>query len=243
VIRNVALLLLLALGALPGGALAAESPRRGSFQLRIVPFRPNIDAEFDGAASPYRDIFGGGRKVMVGVDVAWSVRKLGWGTLDLGGAVGYVQARGKALLPASEGGGESGDNTTLRIIPTSLTLTYRLDELARLTRWLPLAPYGRATLDRYNWWVAGASGGATDANGRHSTGATNGYSFAGGIAILLDAIDPRRAVDMDNDTGINDVYLYGEAIRSHVDDFGSSSSWSLSPDRPWMYGFGLLFVF
>ncbi len=66
---------------------------------------------------------------------------------------------------------------------------------------------------------------------------------AAGIEFLLDVLGPRLARDMDNDTGINHTYLYAEASRSKIDDFGSSSSWDLSPTSGWMYGFGIRFVF
>jgi hypothetical protein len=227
----------------PGAALAAtESPRRGSFEFRVQPYRPNIDDEFDGAARPYFDIFGDGREYILRGDVSWTFfERDRYGTFDLGIGVGFVQSKGYALLPGTLQ--TSGDKTRLRIIPTAITLTYRYDGLARRYRWLPIAPYGRASLERWNWWVTAGSGGATDANGRHSTGATNGYGLTGGIALLLDSIDPARARDMDNNLGINDVYAYAEITRSRIDDFGSSSSWDLSPDNGSMWGFGLLFVF
>jgi hypothetical protein len=235
------LALLLAAAALaPGAALAAESPRRGSFEFRVVPWRAAIDEEFPGGTSPYQDVFGRDREYMVRADVNYTLLER-YGTLDVGVGAGFVQARGRGLLPDTTT--PSGDKTALRIIPTALTLTYRLDQLARRYRWAPIAPYARASLERWNWWVTAGGEGATDANGRHATGSTNGYSLTGGVALLLDAIDPGLARDMDNDSGVNDVYLYVEVTRSRIDDFGSGSSWDLSPDRGSMYGFGMLFVF
>jgi hypothetical protein len=226
----------------PAAALAqVESPRRGSFEFRVSPYRANIDDEFGGAARPFEDVFGTGRELLWRADVSYTVyERERYGSFDVGVGAGWVQSKGYALLPD---GSTSGDKTRLRIIPTALTATYRYDGLARRYRWLPIVPYGRVSLERWNWWVTGASGGGTDANGRHSTGATHGYGLTGGLALLLDAIDPGLARDMDNDTGINDVYAYAQVSRTRIDDFGSSSSWDLSPDNGSMWGFGLLFVF
>jgi hypothetical protein len=44
------------------------------------------------------------------------------------------------------------------------------------------------------------------------------------------------------DTGINHTYAFFDVTDTHVDDFGSSSSWDLS-DEVLSLGFGLMFVF
>ncbi len=54
--------------------------------------------------------------------------------------------------------------------------------------------------------------------------------------------DPTLARELDSDTGINHTYVFFEARKTRVDDFGSSSSWNLSDDRISLAG-GLLFVF
>ena len=75
-----------------------------------------------------------------------------------------------------------------------------------------------------------------------AVGATNGYSFTGGLALLLDVIDPGLAREMDQDTGINDTYLFVDFTRSYIDDFGDRRSWDMSDNRITVAG-GLLFVF
>jgi hypothetical protein len=64
----------------------------------------------------------------------------------------------------------------------------------------------------------------------------------GGLALLLDIIDRQTAREFDNQTGVNHTYLFFEVTKRTVDDFGSSSSWSLS-DKSVGYNGGLLFVF
>jgi hypothetical protein len=220
-------------------AAAKETARYGTFDLKFSPYRPNIDAEFNGAATPYQDVFGTGRSLMFKAEVGFSLLQR-YGSLDLGIGAGYFQDRGHGRL--STDGSESGDTTTLRIIPTTLFLTYRLDVLA--DRWsIPLVPYARVAFERWYWQITNGSGGEADFQGQSGRGATNGYSGTLGIAFLLDIIDPGLARDMDSNTGINSTYLYAEATKAVIDDFGSSSSMDLSPSSTFQYAFGLLFVF
>ena len=224
-------------------ALAQESkyasPRWGAFEMSAGIYRPNLDSEFGGNGA-FSTIFGSGRGVMFRADLAYSLF-VGYGSLDLGIGVGYTQRTGKGQLP--NGGGVSGDDTSIKIIPTRLSLTYRFDVLALRYRWLPLAPYGRVSLERYNWWVTNGVGDTAKAGNRSGRGATNGYSFSGGLALLLNSLDPTLGRDMDRDIGINQTYLFVEFTKSYIKDFGSSSSWNLSDDRKAAFSGGLLFVF
>jgi hypothetical protein len=237
--RRRALPLLALAAAFSASPARAESPRYGTFSLQFTPYRPNIDAEFHGAAAPYQTAFGGGKKLMIRGELAYSLIQQ-YGTLDLGFSAGYFQARGKGRL--STDGSQSSDVTALRVIPTSLSLTYRADQLANRGI-VPLAPYVRFAFERFNWWVTNGSNGVAGANGLRGSGATNGYSLTGGLAFLLDFIDTGLAREMDNDTGINHTYLFGEVTKYSVDDFGSKSSWDLGNTGSVVYGFGLMFVF
>jgi hypothetical protein len=225
-----------ALAALP--AQAEESRRRGSFDFRMNRFRPDVDAEFGGRATPYEDAFGTGKGWMFRVDVSRSLLQT-FGTFDVGLGVGYSEDTGRGLLPDGQ---ESADRTIFRIIPTSLSLTYRLDVLPNGFV-MPIMPYGRVSLERYNWWTSGGEGGTSDAGGLKGRGATHGYSVSGGLALLLDIIDPTLAREMDSDTGINHTYLFFDVTKSWIDDFGSSSSIDLSNTGAVALGGGLLFIF
>ncbi len=226
--------------ALPAAAQESRfaSPRWGSFELSLGGYRPNVDSEF-GGSGPFNTVFGGGRALMFRLDVAYSLF-VDYGSLDLGIGAGYTQKTGKGQLPT---GGAAPDDTSLKIIPTRLTLTYRFDVLANRYRWFPLTPYARVSLDRYNWWVTNGLGDTAKAGDRSGRGATNGYSFSGGVAFLLDAIDPDLAREMDRDTGINHTYVFVDFTKSYIKDFGSATSWNLSDDRKVTISGGLLFVF
>ncbi len=236
------LLVLAALSAaLPASAQESKyaSPRWGAFEMSAGPYRPNVDSEF-GGSGPFSSIFGNGRGVMFRADAAYSLF-VSYGSLDVGIGAGYTQRTGKGQLPNN--GGPSSDDTSLKIIPTRVSLTYRFDVLALRYRWLPLAPYARVSFDRYWWWITNGSGDTAKAGSRTGSGATNGYSFSGGVALLLDSIDPTLARDMDRDTGINHTYIFVDFTNSHITDFGSSKSWDLSHDRKVQISGGLLFVF
>ena len=222
------------LAALAVPARAAEEKRPppfGSFELMAGLYRPNVDSEFTNGAHPWLTSFGTGRDWLYRVGWARDVYSR-YGSIELGVQVGWFHQVGHGTLPD---GSPSGDRTAFAMIPTSATLTYRLDVFADRYG-VPLAPYGRFALDRYNWWV-------TNGNGKTvRSGATNGYSLAAGLALLLDWFDPRLARDFWMDTGILHTYLFGEARWTHVDDFGSKTSWILSDDKTSISG-GLLFVY
>jgi hypothetical protein len=210
----------------------AASPRWGSLELGAQNYHPNIDREFVGS-TPYDTVFGSGRGWLFTLGISRALFT-GMGSLEVGLRTGYFQDSGKAVVTGTNPPERSGDTTRFHVIPTSLALTYRFDLLADRYN-VPLAPYARATLERYNWWVSGA--------GTTENGATNGWSATGGIAFLLDFVDPGMAREMDQDTGINHTYLFAELTKTKINDFNSSSSWDLSDSKNASLAFGLLFVF
>ena len=101
---------------------------------------------------------------------------------------------------------------------------------------VPLEPYLRLGLERYNWWV-------TDGSGKTSKrGATNGWSAAVGLAFSLGALDPESAADLSQETGLKDLSIYADASWARVDDFGSGKAWNLS-DASVSFAGGLLVAF
>jgi hypothetical protein len=232
--RRIALAAALALLA---PATRAESPRSGAFELRLSGYRPAIDSEFGGAAHPYGDIFGDGRGLMFRAGYFRSLY-IGFGTLDLGVLAGYWEKYGSGLL---QSGQQAAESTALKIIPTSLVLSYRLDWFAEKVG-VPIAPYARVALERYWWWVNNGSGSTATFQGHKGSGATNGYSFTLGGALLLDFFDPTLAADMDRDTGINHTYVFFDVTKSYISNFHSAKSWNMSDDA-WTLAGGILFVF
>ena len=185
----------------------------------------------DGS-KPWETNFGTKRPLTFSLHAAKALPWRTFGTVEFGVGVGWFRASGRArFLDLTV----SPDKTTFSMVPLTLSLTYRLDML--FDRWsIPIVPYGRAALVRDNWWVGGTTGSTV------KSGATNGYSYGGGVGLVLDFIDPTLARELDRDTGINHTLLVFDISKTKVDDFGSKSSWDLSDTQP-TYSFGLLFVF
>ncbi len=213
-------------------AARAESPRSGSFEIRLGGYHPNIDHEFGSKASPYLDSFGDKRGWMGRIGASKELYH-GIGTVEAGLMAGYWEMYGHGHLLD---GSVAADTTALKVIPLSLMLTYRFDWLAEEVG-VPIAPYVRASLDRMQWWVTKGSGASAQ------SGATNGYSFTGGFALLLDFFDPGLAREMDRDTGINHTYLFVDFTKSYWNDFGSKTSWDMSDSQSAAVAAGLMFVF
>jgi len=237
-------LLVAAALALSALAARAESPRSGSFDLRLGTYRPDIDSEFGGAATPYGSSFGTSRGLMIQAIFSRSLYLSDVVTVDLGFGAGYWEKYGAGVCsPPACATVQTGDSTSLRVIPLTLAATARLDWLIYKAG-VPLAPYVRMSLHDYLWWTYGGAGGVSvAAGGQRGQGQTMGWSITGGLGIVLDFLDEQLGREMDFDTGINHTILYVDVTKAWVDDFGSKSSWDLSPDASMQWSFGLLFVF
>jgi hypothetical protein len=225
------LLIAALLAALAPTARGAESPRVGSFDFSFGQYRPNIDAELP-AAAPWRTAFGTKSPLFFRATASYDVMHY-FGSLEVGLQTGYLGASGTGQTLTGQ---PSSDSTNFRMIPTSAVVTYRFDFLADRFN-IPFAPYGRLALERYNWWITDGGGNTT------KYGATNGWSAAAGLALLLDFFDPTLARELDQETGINHTYIFAEARKAKVNDFGSKSSFDLSGTGQVNWSFGALFVF
>ena len=228
----------MALAALPA---RAESDRSGSFEVRFGTYRPDIDSEFAGTSTPYADSFGTSRGLVLQMIFSRSLLTNDTVALDLGFGAGYWEKYGVGVCTTCTPV-EYGDSTSLRIIPLTLAGTARLDWLMYRAG-LPLAPYLRLSLHDYLWWSYGGTGGVSvAAGGQRGNGQTLGFSVTAGLGLALDFLDSQLAREMDFDTGINHTILFVDVTKAWIDDFGSKSSWNLSPDAV-QWNIGLLFVF
>jgi hypothetical protein len=243
--RFVALALAVAAAAAPARAEFKPSPRWGSFEISVGGWRPKIDNEFGGLAFPYRDTFGTSKALFVRGDAAYTVY-LGYGSVDLGGGLGYMEKYGKGFL---QDGTRAPGSTALQVVPIRAHVTYRFDWLAERYG-IPFAPYARFSIDRYHWRVNNGAGNvsktlptATSPTILSGNGATMGWSLSGGVALQLDFFDKQLTKDMDNSTGINHSYLFVDFTKSKINDFNSKTSWDLSDSSGVQISGGLLFVF
>jgi hypothetical protein len=159
-------------------ASSIEMPPDWGLELGISLYRPAVDSEFGGAIHPYADTFGSSRHLMSEVELD---RYLGhqFGSWGVGLRIGYQKVTGTAFF--SDGITPSGDETSLRLVPFSLSALYKADGLPGL-RVVPLVPYVKAGLDGV-YWTETTTGGQASHNGF-----TPGWHVAAGIALGLNSL-------------------------------------------------------
>lgn len=222
--------------ALDPPARATESPIWGNFELRLGSYRPDIDKEF-GGQGVYADTFGGG-KILAELALSGYVYD-GFGQVGVGGALGFWNKKAKATDASGE---ETADVTRLMIIPARAEVYYRFDYLEERFN-VPLVLRVGLGLDYYFWNVY-ASGKVADAPSGDKLlagrGGTWGWHYEVALYFLLDSLAPRMAAAFDSTAGVNNSYVFISFTGTHVSDFGSDSSWSLSDN---MLRFGIAFEF
>jgi hypothetical protein len=198
--------------------------RQFAIEARFGLYTPNVDSEFGGKASPNQLIFGSKRRPMWQLEFDWEVLKV-FGTLAVGGSVGYYKENGLAcdqrmsdLKASPPNCVRSGDNTALRLIPFAALVIYRLDVAAELWK-IPLVPYAKAGLNYTIWTVTDGDGNIpSDERGGRGQGGTAGWQAAVGISLQLDFFDPGAARGFDADVGVNHTYAFFEM--THVNGSG-----------------------
>lgn len=211
-------------------------------ELRMGPYRPDIDSEFGDvpeAQRPHQLYFGNKRRLLSQIELDYQIWN-GFGSLGIGAQVGYFRETAKAFVAPTDGSVpsvRSGDDTRLMLVPTSLSLVYRLD-VAAVRLGIPLVPYAKAGIDWVYWSVANGNGGvaadkSTNSKGR---GDATGYHGAVGLSLLLDIFDPGASQEFDAETGVNHTYLFFELARYEINGLGSKAQPRLG-DTTWSAGF------
>lgn len=223
-----------------GFEMEAQSPLRGAFEFKLGRTNPDLDAEF-GDDGPYDATFGNRNMLHFELEVDGYFWKR-FGSLGAYGAVGHSTVRARSIN--ADGTRNVTDRTRLRLLPLRAGIVYRFDELADRYR-VPLAFSVKAGIDWYLWWVTSSNGVADyrpDEGGSRSVGrgGTTGWHASFGVHFLLDVLAPRMAQSFDNNTGINNTYLFAEVMITQVNDFGGGSSWDLSDTSAL---FGIAFEF
>jgi hypothetical protein len=222
------------------GREAYRSKQHGAVELRLGPYRPDVDAEFGGAATPFENIYGTGETVMFGIEGDWQALRIPhFGTLGPGLQVSFAQFSQYALLE-SDPSQRSAQPTNIWFVPFSLLAVLRIDVLSRELK-VPLVPYlkfgGTLTL----WEARDGVGNAVYGSGDDAIagqGISTGFTGAAGLAILLNPIAPQAALDLDNGTGVNNAYVFGEWYVSKVSSFESGLDTGTST---WLAGIALEF--
>jgi len=221
-----------------------RSSQSFGLSLHFGPYRPDIDGELkNGGANgnesrtPYADFFGG-RKLLGSMSLEWQFLRR-FGTLAVGGAVGYFSATGSNPL-TNHSGQESADESRLRLVPLAAELIYRFD-VTNERYHVPLVPYVKGGLDYVIWAVNDSNGQiVSDGAGGKARGGTLGYHGTIGLSLVLDFMDPDAAREFDADSGINHTHLFFEYTSATVNGLGQAHKLHVG-DNTW--NLGLLFEF
>ncbi|MCU0654227.1 MAG: MXAN_2562 family outer membrane beta-barrel protein [Polyangiaceae bacterium] len=201
-----------------------ESPQRFAFELRLGPYKPRIDEEFNGR-TPFADTFGNGKGFHIGAEIDWQALRIPYlGTLGPGFSWGYTSRSAKARISGT--GKESAEETSLSIMPMTLVGVARLDVLPREFH-VPVVPYGKLGLGLGLWSISTSKGTVTR-DGVQGRGRSWGTHAAVGGMLHLDFLERDVALSFDDELGVNNSYLFFEWMWS---DLGSSG---LIEDRPQM---------
>lgn len=230
------------------------TPQRFALEFKMGPFLPDVDRTYDGPGlGPYATIFGrtdaNGMAVdqpkafpMPAIAFDWQFLYLA-GPLGVGVQAGFFRDKAQALLANPEEGESlrsAADETRFAMIPLALLVSYRLEILPDRLR-VPLVPYAKAGLAYSLYWVKSGSGNiARNSRGEAGRGGVPGFQVNAGAMLRLDFIEPGTAKKLDNLTGINHTYLFGEYQLSRVDNFGVGQSISLG-DSTWFAGLAVEF--
>jgi hypothetical protein len=217
-------------------ATRQEPERNYMVEIKLGPYRPLVHRESAlNGSDPYREIFGNSAMLMFELEAERYLWQK-FGTVALGLSVGYAEKFAPARL-SSDPNVLAGESTALKVVPVRLFALYRFDHPARHLNF-PLIPYGKAGLVVTPWWVT--KGGKTEfADGKRGAGIRYGYALVGGLAFMLDFLEPRMAKDFTTDLGVAHSYLFAEFMLENVNNFGQGGL-DLS-SRHWMFGFGVDF--
>ncbi|MBI5516137.1 MAG: hypothetical protein HY909_20300 [Deltaproteobacteria bacterium] len=223
------------------GRESFESPQNFAFELRGGPYYPVTDSEFGaGARRPIEEIFGTNDRLYLGVEFDWQLVRFNWvGSLGLGVAGGWASLSRPARVTSQSDtgetalGAETGQNTTLTVLPLAALAVVRLDGLARNTA-VPVIPYLKLGVAYTVWWSSFGDGlsrlneqsptrtGEDPALfGRAAQGGSLGLQWAAGVMLRLDAFEPRAQRAWDANMGVNHSHLFIEWTQNDAGTLGS----------------------
>ncbi|MBC8072458.1 MAG: hypothetical protein IAG13_29315, partial [Deltaproteobacteria bacterium] len=230
------------------------SKQRFAFEFKIGPYLPEVDKQYEGSGfGPYAKIFGQTnsmgetvKKPRLGVMPAfafeWQFVYLA-GPLALGTQVSMFFDRADALLAdpaAGENIRSSADTTRFGMVPLSLMLIYRFELLADFYK-VPLVPYAKVGLAYAFWWIKDGTGKvAQNEAGKKGRGGVVGWQLNPGVMLRLDFIEPSASKKLDQSTGINHAYIFGEFQLTRLRNFGFGNSIDLG-DKTFLGGLAIEF--
>lgn len=250
----------IALFVVAGAALVTAKPARAQLrgetegaigwgvEFKAGPFLPDMGRTVaDGGLQAWNEIYGptddeGETSPGVLFNIGGEIQFLrgDFGTISVGGTVGFTSFGGRVLTLDSNGFLQDGaeGSSTFNIIPMTLTLGYRFDLLMDRTP-IPLAPYVRGGLAYHLWWNTRDDGSLSQivdgTETRDGIGGRMGLVGTAGLALALNFIDRTSAAQFRATTGVRTSYLFFEGQLGWVDGFGDDSNFDFS-DVTWFGG-------
>lgn len=190
--------------------------------------KPHASFGFFGGAHVMRDkdwekIYGNEPVLFFGFTIGYKIVA----DLEIWGEVGYSVDEGKGITPEGEG---TSERFRIHVVPGSLGLLYRL----KFTENQLVVPFLGGAAHYYYFYEGRLE------SSENTDGGKWGYSWFGGLQLLLDNADPRAASSMKTEFGIDNTYLFYEFRYTTVDDWGEEEGLDLSS---MMHMAGLLFEF
>lgn len=236
------------------GRARPGTKQRFAAEFKIGPFLPEVDSRYSGDGfGPYATIFGRTNSmgvttkkpklgVMPVIAFEWQIVYLG-GPLGIGTQIGFFRDRADALLAdpmGTENVRSSADKTTFGMVPLALLAVYRFELVADFYK-VPLVPYVKAGLAYSFWWIKdGTKKVAVNEQGEKGRGGVVGWQLNPGVALRLDFIERNAAKKLDQATGINHTYVFGEFQLSRLRNFGVGNAIDLG-DKTFLAGLAIEF--
>jgi hypothetical protein len=199
---------------LSGPVIENESPRNMIIEARFGAYLPLIDRAVPKSPGPYETTFGNSPMLLGELEIERQFFQK-FGSLAGGLSAGYAEKFSHATLAD---GTPTDEATSIRVLPMKALAIYRFDWL-NIKYGIPLVPFVKVGINVTYWWTSKGAATGT-AEGVAGVGWSYGPVVMGGLAFVLDSLDPRLARDFDTGIGVNHTYLFGEFNFAEVNDFG-----------------------
>jgi hypothetical protein len=208
------------------GTPATEHPFRTAqnfaLEFRFSPYYAAVDDQpaLNGN-KPFKAAFGNAPRLYFGVEFDWQFYRIPFiGTIGPGVGVGLVSMSRPGTTIT---GRASGDDYGLTIYPLYLNAVLRVDTMWRYGGF-PIVPYAKIGPAVGVWRATNADATSVGADGSKGKGSTAGTNMAVGASFALNALDYGASVSMDNESGINNTYIFAELYWLNLNNFGAGKS-------------------
>ena len=216
------------------------SSQQFTFELRFGQYFPEVDdkpglTKNSAGHLPYNAVFGhdegenplSNDQLYLGLEVDYLPFRIPYvGAVGPGFGWGYTSTSSKAKAIGGEV--DSATDTSFTIMPMHLSAVVRFDELMRRTG-IPIVPYAKLGLGLGVWLASPAPSGLS------GSGASWGMHYAFGGMLALNFLDPRSSARLDETTGVNHSYIFGEFMRADLNGLGATPTFYLG-STSWVVG-------